>query len=185
MECGGTGRATVRDATLDPRHGHGWNAGREDGAMDPKWRRRLLGNLFRRTPNYPRDAAGTSAIGHGPRKPSLGSPLIRVLPVHMCNFKLHKYFTCVGFLFIFLSPTVFSRRRPKDSKGGAREMVKHDCSECGKPLPDNWHPVGTRTVQPVCPTCAVKHMRVKSQRRKALADLREKKDAVPQESATA
>ena len=65
-------------------------------------------------------------------------------------------------------------------------MVNHHCSECGHALPGNWRPVGTRTVMPVCPDCAVKHMRVKSQRRRALAELREKKnEAIPQESAQA
>lgn len=60
-------------------------------------------------------------------------------------------------------------------------MVQHHCSECSNPLPASWHPLATRTVQPVCPDCAVKHMRVKAKRRKALAELREKKEALPQE----
>ncbi|MCW8132673.1 MAG: hypothetical protein KIS92_20165 [Planctomycetota bacterium] len=47
--------------------------------------------------------------------------------------------------------------------------VKHKCTECGNPLPPNWRPVGTRTVQAVCPDCAVKHMKTISTRRKALA----------------
>lgn len=57
-------------------------------------------------------------------------------------------------------------------------MISHNCSDCGKPLPADWQAVATRTVQAVCPECAVKHMRIKSQRRKALAHLREKKENV-------
>lgn len=55
--------------------------------------------------------------------------------------------------------------------------VKHKCSECGNPLPASWRPVGTRTVQAVCPDCAVKHMKTVSGRRKALAAVGEKPQA--------
>ncbi|GMV80351.1 MAG: hypothetical protein AMXMBFR7_15350 [Planctomycetota bacterium] len=48
-------------------------------------------------------------------------------------------------------------------------MVKHTCNECHQPLPRNWRPVGTRTVSSVCPNCAVKHMKMKSERRRKVA----------------
>jgi Zn finger protein HypA/HybF involved in hydrogenase expression len=47
--------------------------------------------------------------------------------------------------------------------------VQNKCSECKNPLPPNWRPVATRTVQVVCPECAVRHMKTKSGRRAALA----------------
>ena len=43
------------------------------------------------------------------------------------------------------------------------------CADCGAELPKTWRPVGTRTCVPVCPTCAAKHMQLKSSRRKAVA----------------
>ena len=47
--------------------------------------------------------------------------------------------------------------------------VQNRCAECKNPLPPNWRPVATRTVQVICPECAVRHMKTKSGRRAALA----------------
>jgi hypothetical protein len=48
-------------------------------------------------------------------------------------------------------------------------MIKHRCTECGGPLPSEWTPVATRTCVSLCPACAAKEMRIKSERRKKVA----------------
>ncbi|MCZ7646648.1 MAG: hypothetical protein M5U26_15400 [Planctomycetota bacterium] len=45
------------------------------------------------------------------------------------------------------------------------------CSQCNQPLPDDWEPPIGATAKPVCPACAVQHIRRKSQRLKVITTL--------------
>ena len=47
------------------------------------------------------------------------------------------------------------------------------CAQCGEPLPEDWDSPGNSApdAEPVCPACAAKHMKSKSQRRKVITTL--------------
>ena len=62
----------------------------------------------------------------------------------------------------------------------------HRCNDCGNDLPGNWRPIATRTVEAICPECALRYMKTRSVRRAVLEQYREHKnpDNLPQTNAS-